>query len=142
AARDGQRLERELLRVLNRRWLVGGRPVAGQRVVGGDRVVAALVARVERVRVPGHRGVEQRHRLLAARLPLRVVGQALPLARLDRHRALKIRQREVGLAVTAVHRAEQREERRVLRYRQQLAVARGPAGRGEVVREDADLCYE
>ena len=44
------------------------------------------------------------------------------------------------LAVAAVGRPEQREERGVLRQRQQLPVAPRPALRREVEREDADLC--
>ena len=55
--------------------------------------------------------------------------ESLPLAGLHGSVSLQVGQREGGLAVTAVGRAEQREERGVLRDRHQLPVAEGPAGR-------------
>ena len=62
---------------------------------------------------------------------------------LDVKRApLQIRQRKVALAVAAVGGPEQREQRRVLRDRQELAVAERPALRGEVERKDANLGNE
>src|SRR4051812_28073543 len=58
---------------------------------------------------------------------------------MHRRATLQVRQRKVRLAVAAVGGAEQREQRRVLREGQELAVApRPPLGR-EIEREDADL---
>ena len=51
-------------------------------------------------------------------------------------------QGEGRLAVAPVGRPEQREKRRVLRERHQLAVAERPARRREVERDNADLGYE
>ena len=53
--------------------------------------------------------------------------------------ALHVRQREVALAVAAIGGAEQREQRGVLRERQDLPVAKRPALGREVEREDADF---
>jgi hypothetical protein len=50
-----------------------------------------------------------------------------------------IRQRERGLAVAAVGRAQDREQRRVLRDRKQLSLTEQPATRGEVAGKDGDL---
>ena len=55
------------------------------------------------------------------------------------HRSLQVGQGEGRFAVAAIIGAEQREERGVLRDRQQLAVALGPAGGGEIAPEHADL---
>jgi prolyl-tRNA editing enzyme YbaK/EbsC (Cys-tRNA(Pro) deacylase) len=64
------------------------------------------------------------------------------LARMHRRSALEIGKREVALAVTAVRRAEEREEGRVLGERHELPVAPRPALRREVEREDPDLSDE
>src|SRR5688572_16349240 len=56
--------------------------------------------------------------------------------------AFQVGQGEGGLAVAAVGRAQQREQRRVLRQRQQLAVAPRPPLWREVEREYADLGNE
>src|SRR6185295_1171446 len=61
------------------------------------------------------------------------------LTEMDRYPALQVRQRERRLPVAAVHRAEQREQRLVLRDRQELAVTERPALRRERPGEDADL---
>ena len=65
--------------------------------------------------------LEQGHRLRAAGLAEVVQRQPGPLARVHRRAALQVGQREVALAVAAVGRAEQREERRVLGERQAAA---------------------
>jgi hypothetical protein len=82
--------------------------------------------------------LEQRHRLLAAGLAEVVQAQPGPWPGASA-RALQVGKREVRLAVAAVGGAEQREQRGVLRERQELAVAERPALRREVEREDADL---
>ena len=51
----------------------------------------------------------------------------------------QFRQCEIGDAVAAVARADQAEQRLVLRDRQQLALAGGEAGRREVECENLDL---
>jgi hypothetical protein len=53
--------------------------------------------------------------------------------------ALEVGQREVRLAVAAVRGAEEGEQGGVLRQRQELPVAPGPALGGEVEGEDADF---
>jgi hypothetical protein len=94
------------------------------------------------MRVPRDLALEERHGLAAARLAEIVQGQTRPLAGMHRRTALQVRQREVALAIAAVGGAQQREERRVLRDRQQLAIALGPALGREVEREDADFRNE
>src|SRR5205823_11735665 len=114
-----------------------------QRRTGNPVVALVDRLRLHRMRVRGHFGGEKRDRILAARLSEVVCAQAesgLIAADVDRDRALQIRQREGALAVAAVCRAEQREESGVLRDRQDLPVAPGPASRREVEGEDADLC--
>jgi hypothetical protein len=74
-----------------------------------------------------------------ADLSQHVGRQARPLSLRDRITALKVRQRERRDAVAAVGRAEQREQRLVLRDRHDLPVAERPAFRGEGEREDGNL---
>ena len=64
------------------------------------------------------------------------------LALMKRSISLEIWQREVGLAIPAVGRAQQREERLVLVDRQLLSVAERPALRGEVEAHDFDFAKE
>ena len=56
-----------------------------------------------------------------------------------RYTALEVRQGECRLTVTAIGRAYETEESVVLRDRQQLAVAEGPAGRRKVPGKDPYL---
>src|SRR5947209_11631911 len=58
---------------------------------------------------------------------------------MHRRVALHVGQREIGLAVAAIGGAEQREQRGVLRQRQDLPVAERPALGREVEREDTDF---
>jgi len=60
-------------------------------------------------------------------------------AHMHRHTALEIRQPEGVLPVAAIGRSDQVEENVVLRDRQQLAVAKRPAGRRKVAAEQANL---
>ena len=62
-------------------------------------------------------------------------------ALVDRHPAAQVRQREGALAVAAVGRADQLEQRLVLGDGQQLALAEHPARRREVAGEHPDLAY-
>src|SRR3569833_1544993 len=68
-----------------------------------------------------------------------VQRQSRALARMHRRIALHVRQREVGLAVSAVGRAEQRKKRGVLRQRQNLSVAKGPTHRCEIEWKNPDF---
>ena len=67
------------------------------------------------------------------------LGEDEAVALVDRHPAAQVGQRERALAVAAVGRADQLEERLVLRDRQELAFAEHPAGRREVAGEHPDL---
>src|SRR5580658_4521572 len=89
-----------------------------------------------------HLRLEQRHRGRATGLAEVVQTEPWALTWVHRGRALQVRQGEVGLAVAAVGGAEQREQRRVLAKRQELAVAEGPPGRREVKRKDPDLRHK
>src|SRR5207253_5770279 len=100
------------------------------------------VVRSHKMGVRRDLGFEQRHGLAAASLAQVVQRQARALSRMHRGVALHIRQREIGLAVTAVGRSQQGEERRVLRERQYLAVAKGPAFGCKVEGEDSDFSYK
>ena len=75
----------------------------------------------------------------ATRLPEKIVRSGGRCALIECDGTLQVRQRECGLAVAAIEGAKQGEQRGVLRDRQELAIARRPAGRGEVAGEDADL---
>src|SRR4029077_12871928 len=75
----------------------------------------------------------------SARLSLGIAG---PGPGPERHGALQVRQRESGLTVAAVLRAQEREQCRVLRDRQELAIAKGPTDRREVKRDELQLPEE
>src|ERR1700680_3401053 len=92
--------------------------------------------------VVGVAALEKRHGVLTGGFAEVAEAEPGPLTLLHRHRTLQVGEGEVRLAVAAVGRSEQREERRILGDRQKLTVAEGPALRREVEREDADLCYE
>src|SRR4051794_20638605 len=82
----------------------------------------------------GHLAERERMEFLATRLAF---DEALAL--MDRSPAAQVRQRERRLAVTAIHRAEQREQRLVLVDRQKLAVAERPALGREIPRNNFDF---
>ena len=67
------------------------------------------------------------------------LGQDEAVALVDRNPPAQVGQRERALAVAAVGRADQLEQRLVLGDRQQLALAEHPARGGEVAREHPDL---
>src|SRR5699024_5533506 len=69
-------------------------------------------------------------------------GQARALAHVAGGAADQVRQSEGGLAIAAVGRAQQREQRGVLCDGQQGAVTNGPAVRCEVESECLDLTEE
>src|SRR3954463_2596078 len=89
--------------------------------------------------VRGNLALEQGHSLCAARLAKVVQAQPWPLTWVHRSASLQVGQGEVALAVSAIRGAEQREERGVLRERQELAIAPRPALGCEVEGEDADF---
>ena len=93
----------------------------------------------ERMRVRWVLRGEQRDRLPTLHLADIIEGEPWPLALADRNAASQVRQRKSGLAVAAIEGAEEREQRRVLRDRQQLAFAERPSDRGEIKRENGDL---
>src|SRR5690606_37785136 len=68
-----------------------------------------------------------------------VRGAGRPGARMDRDAPAQVRQREGDLPVAAVGGADQLEERLVLRYGQQLALATHPAQGCEVAPEHVNL---
>src|SRR5712691_7416475 len=84
--------------------------------------------------------LEQGDKLRSANLPLIIQREARSLPGLDDGGALYPRQRKSGFAITAIHRAQQAEERRILRYGQQLVVTPRPTFGREVERENADFC--
>src|SRR5262245_15156837 len=86
--------------------------------------------------VDGNLTLEERHLLRSAGLPEIVERQPRPLALMDRGVALHVGEGKIGLPIASVGGAQQRKQCRVLRNRQQLPVAKGPAPRGEVERED------
>src|SRR5690348_17328463 len=61
------------------------------------------------------------------------------LSWMHRRIALHIGQREIGFPVTAIGRAQEREQRGILTERQDLPVAKCPALGSEVKREDANF---
>ena len=86
-----------------------------------------------------HKPTDTADKINYAGLAQVVEREAGTLAGLHRRPALEVGQGEVALAVAAVGGAQQREQRGVLRDRQQLAVAPGPAPRREVERENSDF---
>src|SRR2546425_12662513 len=86
--------------------------------------------------------LEQRHKFRPARLSQIVKTQARSLARMHRRRPLQIGKSEIRLSISAISRAEQRKERGVLAYGQELAVTQGPTGGSKVPRKDSDFGYK
>jgi len=85
----------------------------------------------------GNLALKERDGLFAGTLPKVVLAQARPglvVTDVNRDGALEVRQAEVVLAIAAIGRAEEGEERRVRANRQQRAVAERPAAWREVVR--------
>src|ERR1043166_9421730 len=114
----------------------------GERVAGGGRRGGGIGRGIQGMVVDTVLGRQQRDSLDPEHLSLGVAAQPGTLAGADRHAAPQIGQRKRRYAVTAVHGAEQREQRRVLRDRQQLALAQRPAARREVIGEQRDLAEE
>src|SRR5206468_13016137 len=112
-------------------------PEAGRLVL----IAEAAIAR-RRVRVDRHLAVEERYGFGPPGLAEIAQAEALPLPGAHRNAALKIRQGERALPITAVGHAENAEQRRVLRDGQQLAVALCPALWREVERELSNLTNE
>src|SRR5262249_17040094 len=83
--------------------------------------------------------VEQGHVLRPCGFAKVIQRQAWSLAGVKRRVALKIRQLEIRSSIAAIGRPEQREQRRILRNREQLASAERPAEGGEVERENPYL---
>src|SRR3954453_13071602 len=83
--------------------------------------------------------LEQRDRLRSAAFTEKALRQAGPVSLMHRRATLQVRQRKIALAVAAIEGAEQREQRRVLRDRQQLSIAPLPAFGREVERKNADF---
>src|ERR1700751_4861133 len=83
----------------------------------------------------------ERNRFLAGFLTLEVLvpGES---AVMYRDPALQVGQREGGRPVAAIHRAEQREQGRVLRDRQELPVTERPIARRKAEAERLDLSEE
>src|SRR5437016_6305927 len=82
---------------------------------------------------------EQRDGIAAAGLAEVAQAQARALARMHWCATLQIGQGEGGLSIAAIGGAKQREQRGVLRDRQNLSVTGCPPGRREVEAKDADL---
>src|SRR4029453_4354282 len=107
--------------------------------VGG---IAGQRARVRGVRVRRHLLGGERDRLDSGLLADRAIAEPGPLPGTDRRTPAEVGEREGGDAVPAELRAEQREERRVLREREVLAVGGRPAVRAEVVAGEHQLADE
>ena len=67
------------------------------------------------------------------------LAEDMAVADMHRHASLQIGQREVGLAVAAIGRAQQREQRLVLVDRHQLTVAERPTLGRKIEGHDLDL---
>ena len=74
-----------------------------------------------------------------ADLALHVILPSGELAPMDRRAPAQVRQREGGLPVAGIGRADEVEKRFILRNRQELAAALHPARRCEVEAEAADF---
>src|SRR6185437_4113715 len=79
------------------------------------------------------------HRFYAQSFSHHIIGKSRPLSHTDRHATLQVGECEIGRAVAAILRPEQREQCSVLRDRQNLTVAYGPANRREIEAEAANL---
>jgi hypothetical protein len=143
----GVPIEREAAAGYADRLRVHGRPVGrlgvdpalGQNRAAGPVGLLLSVARGQKMVVGRQVAGGERRVLRPTGLAEVVIRETGALARLRRVPAAQVGEGEVRLAVAAVGRAEQREERGVLRDRQDLSVAEGPALRGEVVGNEADL---
>src|SRR5215208_1102726 len=92
--------------------------------------------------VRGNLAFEQAHSLRAACFAKVVQTQTRALPWVHRSTSLEVGQSEVALAIPTIGGPEQREERGVLRERQELAVAPGPALGCEVEWKNPDLSDE
>src|SRR5262249_19206497 len=133
-----QSLGRHLHEVGVDRLLIGV-GVASQRVVRRQRVVAESVVAPERVVMRRHLRLQQGYGLAAAQLAFIVQAQAGSLAPEHRRSVLQVRQSEGRFAIAAVGGAEEGKQCRVLRDRQYLAIAEGPAPGREIEGKDAYL---
>jgi hypothetical protein len=87
----------------------------------------------------GHLGDRERVRFRSAFLSHDPVAESGSLALMDDGAAAEVGEGERGLTVSAVGRAEQREESGVLADGEELPVALGPSLRREVEGDPADL---
>src|SRR5436305_1934668 len=94
------------------------------------------------MRVGGNLRFKESYGFTASCLSEVVQGETRALAGVHGSSSLKVRKREVRLAVPTVGRPEQRKERCVLTQGQDLTIAPRPALWGEVEREDANLSDE
>ncbi len=78
----------------------------------------------------------ERRRFGSAALTQHIGAEASTKPGVDRDAPLKIRQGESLYSVPAVGRSQDREERRVLRNREQLPIAEGKASRGPVAAKE------
>lgn len=111
-------------------------------VVSGAKEIAGGERRAIRVHISRLECVQMRRKLLDIdRHAGRTGGftEIVSIAKVHRHTAPQIRQSESRLTVPTIGRAEQREEGLILIDRQELPVAKRPAFRGIVKRDDLDL---
>src|SRR5687768_14712842 len=85
---------------------------------------------------------DQRRRFDAAALAKVVQRESRPLPGMHRRAPLQVGQREGGLAVAAIERAQQREQRRVLGDRHELSVAPRPTRGCEVEAKNPNFSDE
>src|SRR5262249_45201259 len=102
-------------------------------------IIGAVGGAREGVIVCRHLADVERYRFLAPLLSLEIARTPGSGAKVRRHPALQVGQREGGRAVAAIHGAEQGEQRGVLRNRENLAVALGPPPWREAEPERLDL---
>src|SRR5580693_3674435 len=122
----------------------GGRATPSSVSLGGQGAARRIRRGLDREGLEGMRvgrrlRSEERDRFHALHAADGVVGESQPLALADRNPAAQVRQRKVRDAVSAIESAEKREQRRVLRDRQQLALTESPPLRGEIKWEKGDL---
>src|SRR5580700_7575367 len=84
-------------------------------------------------------GLVERHRRRTALLSDEILRKPGPLALVDTGVTLEVGQGKGGRSVAAVVGAEEREQRRILRYGQYLPIAGGPLDRCEVKSKDPDF---
>ena len=111
-----------------------------QKRVGRLRLLPVGVGRHHGVSVGRDLLHRQRHRLRAPHFPQRIaLADAGPLPRVNRYATLQIGKGKRLLPVAAVGRADEGEQRVVLRNRYQRTIAEGPPRRREVATEHTDL---